>query len=159
MNVPSVSSINRIVRTRAQQRQKDLQEKAALGHFSILQTLPPPPHESYNGLIPSPYSHHTLSHFAGFPPRPGTGAMPPGCPGPWGPHPGLQEHPHQPPQHHHLDSSSSSGKLLTVFPAAATSTQQSATPSMPYFVYPTIPPTTGGGDSVSCHQVRKTSHL
>ena len=39
-SVPSVSSINRIVRTRAQQRQKALQEKAGLGHSHVLQTDP-----------------------------------------------------------------------------------------------------------------------
>lgn len=38
-SVPSVSSINRIVRTRAQQRQKALQDKAGMGH-SILSTDP-----------------------------------------------------------------------------------------------------------------------
>ena len=159
VNVPSVSSINRIVRTRAQQRQKDLQEKAALGHFSILQTLPSP-HDSYGGLLPSPYSHHTLSHFAGFQPRPGGPGMGPGGAGvgTWGSHPGLQEplHPH-PHQHHHIESGGSgSGKLLTVFP---TTNQQSAAAGMPYFVYPTLPTTTTGGDSISCHQVRVTSFL
>ena len=39
-SVPSVSSINRIVRTRAQQRQKSMQEKAGLNHSHILPTDP-----------------------------------------------------------------------------------------------------------------------
>lgn len=39
-SVPSVSSINRIVRTRAQQRQKALQEKAGLNHSHVLPTDP-----------------------------------------------------------------------------------------------------------------------
>lgn len=37
-SVPSVSSINRIVRTRAQQRQKVMQEKAGLAHTHVFQT-------------------------------------------------------------------------------------------------------------------------
>lgn len=70
LNVPSVSSINRIVRTRAQQRQKVLQEKA-LGHFSILQTFQGGP-EFMHGNPNLPYGH-PLPHqqpFFGFPPPP-----------------------------------------------------------------------------------------
>ena len=39
-SVPSVSSINRIVRTRAQQRQKALQDKTGLSHSHVLPTDP-----------------------------------------------------------------------------------------------------------------------
>ena len=61
-NVPSVSSINRIVRTRTQQRQKAFHEKAALGHLSILHSFQGSPdsfiHSSPGmGLIPPHYSH------------------------------------------------------------------------------------------------------
>lgn len=64
-SVPSVSSINRIVRTRAQQRQKALQEKAGLGHSHVLQTDPSSlpiihpdfiPNSSSMGFMASHYS-------------------------------------------------------------------------------------------------------
>ncbi len=56
-NVPSVSSINRIVRTRAQQRQKALQEKAGFVNHQIpfLHTDP----STGFPVIPEAYLHHT----------------------------------------------------------------------------------------------------
>lgn len=69
INVPSVSSINRIVRSRAQQHQKDLQTKA-YGQLSLLQTLHPPTasadsffHGSSGiaGVIPPHYNPHSAA--------------------------------------------------------------------------------------------------
>ena len=141
VNVPSVSSINRIVRTRAQQRQKHFQEKAALGHFSILQTLQGTPETFIHsnpgvGLLPSHYGHNLPQQpfFTGFS---GTSR-------------GSQTFPSAEsscyPGQNHLEHNlplDPTNKLFAVFP---TTSQQSA--SVPtssfqpqtYFVYPTVPP-------------------
>ena len=65
-SVPSVSSINRIVRTRAQQRQKVMQEKVTLAHSHIFQ-----PHETgalpiiHGDFIPSSSSMSFMaSHYS-----------------------------------------------------------------------------------------------
>lgn len=142
INVPSVSSINRIVRTRAQQRQKDIHEKAALGHFSILQTLQgaPDTYPGMAGLIPSPYgpSLSQQPFFTGFPPR-GSQHFPVSSESYHAP---LEHNPPQDP--HRLEPS---GKVFTVFP---TSQQSASIPAPPqtYFVYPTM----AANDSLSPSQ-------
>ena len=150
MNVPSVSSINRIVRTRAQQRQK-IHEKQAYGQLSILQTIQGTPDSFFHGpsnvgLIPPHYSH-PLPQQAFL-----TGISPPSRASQT-----FQHHPvvagdnscyHNQPQPDGSAtggiSSDPSSKLFAVFPSptqqAATVPTLSASTFQPqtYFVYPNI---------------------
>ena len=61
INVPSVSSINRIVRSRAQQHQKEIHNKT-YGPLSILQTI-------HQGSSPSDSYFHGSSSVGLFPPH------------------------------------------------------------------------------------------
>jgi hypothetical protein len=161
INVPSVSSINRIVRTRAQQRQKVMQDKATFSHISILQTLQNTPDSYIHGnpgmasLIPSHYGHplpHQQPFFAGFP-SPTTGES--------NTHyqPSSDNNCYQP----HIDPAAmESNKLFTVFPT----TQPSAATQPAYFVYPTTtpmslpvePPNNMSTSLSTIHQVRQQRH-
>ena len=156
-NVPSVSSINRIVRTRAQQRQKVLQEKAALGHFSIFQTLQSGQEFLHTnpGFVPSPYGHalhHQQSFFTGFQPARGSNSA-------------SQPFVDQYQPHNHIDPTpvEPASKLFAVFPTSQQSASIPAGPPQTYFVYPTMQSTTSvplgaaPGSSMTsitdCHQV------